>query len=154
MFKLGGAEIRIGLRVVVPALVVLLGTIAIVLVSIGEMAGEVNRIEETNLERSVESAVVTSQRRLRETNEDYARWDDAVRRLYGEPDRDFIEENFIASTETGKLFDTAYLLHYDRRDLFALRKGQPFTVSSADAFGKGLVRLRAGLPSDGHRYDV
>lgn len=154
MFKLGGAEIRIGLRVVVPALVVLLGTIAIVLVSISEMAGEVNRIEETNLERSVESAVVTSQRRLRETNEDYARWDDAVRRLYGEPDRDFIEENFIASTETGKLFDTAYLLDSDGRDLFALRKGQPVTVSSAEAFGKGLVRLRAGLPSDGHRYDV
>src|SRR4029079_5274949 len=145
MFKLGGAEIRIGLRVVVPALVVLLGTIAIVLISISEMAGEVNRIEETNLERSVESAVATSQRRLRETNEDYARWDDAVRRLYGEPDRGFIEENFISSTETGKLFDTAYLLDSDGRDLFAFRGGQPVSVTSAAAFGQGLARLRAEL---------
>jgi hypothetical protein len=73
----------------------LLGTVASVLVSIGEMAGKVNRIEETNLERSVESAVATSQRRRRETNEDYAFWDDAVRRLYGRPDPTFIEENFI-----------------------------------------------------------
>lgn len=154
MVKVGGAEIRLGLRVVVPALIVLLGTIAIVLVSLGEMAGEVNRIEETNLERSVKSAVATSLRRLRETNEDYARWDDAVRRLYAEPDRDFIEENFASSTETGKLFDTAYLLDSDRRDLFAYHKGRLVNVSSVDAFGNSLALLLTELPSDGRRYDV
>jgi hypothetical protein len=52
---------RFGLRVVVPAVAVLVGALAIVIVSLGEMSDEVNRIEDRLTERSAEAALrVTS----------------------------------------------------------------------------------------------
>ena len=90
---------QFSLRIVLPALIVLGGTLATVLVSLQEMAGEVNRIEQTLTARSVEAAVQSQLRRMGDSNGDYAQWDDAVRKLYGKIDSAFVNENFKASTE-------------------------------------------------------
>ncbi|MEO8667387.1 MAG: EAL domain-containing protein [Bauldia sp.] len=147
-------NLRILLRVAMPAAIVLFVTIAAVLTSLNEMAGEVNRIDDINIERSVASAVSHSLRHVAGTHEEYAHWDEAVRKLSGKPDDEFVNENFLGSTETAKLFDTAYLIDADGHDVFALHGGKVVQVSSVAAFGDGLGVLRAGLPANGSSYSV
>jgi len=111
---------QFGLRVALPAIIVLIGAIATVVVSLNEMAGEVNRIEDTLTERAARAAVQSSLRRLGETNGDYAQWDDAVRNLYGTVDQDFVEETFVASTEDPVFFDTVYVIDETGTDVFGM----------------------------------
>src|SRR5262245_25862512 len=89
---------RFGLRVVVPAVAVLIGALAIVIISLSEMANEVDQIEERLTERSAEAALRVTIRNLEKTHRDYAEWDDAVRHAYGDVDEAFMEENFQNST--------------------------------------------------------
>src|SRR4051794_9369660 len=92
------STIKFGLRVVLPTVLVLFGTIATVLISLDQMADEVNRIEERLTTRSVEAALASVQRRLGQTHTDYSSWDDAVRNLYGKVEQTFVDENYVAST--------------------------------------------------------
>src|SRR5437588_4424552 len=118
------STIQFGLRIALPAVLVLIGTIATVLVSLGEMADEVNRIEERLTTRSAEAAVQSLVRRLGDSHDDYAKWDDAVRKLYGTVDQTFVQENFVSSTASPVFFDTAYLIDEDGHDVFAYRNGE------------------------------
>jgi diguanylate cyclase (GGDEF)-like protein len=145
---------QFGLRVALPAIIVLIGAIATVVVSLNEMAGEVNRIEDTLTERAARAAVQSSLRRLGETNGDYAQWDDAVRNLYGTVDQDFVEETFVASTEDPVFFDTVYVIDETGTDVFGYRHGEPAVISSSEAFGSALAPMLAALPSDGRTYGV
>ena len=96
---------RFGLRVVVPAVAVLVGALAIVIISLSEMADEVNQIEDKMTERSAEAAVRVTIRNLEETHHDYAEWDDAARHVYGDVDEGFMAENFTSSTIDPVFFD-------------------------------------------------
>ena len=145
---------RFSLRIVLPAFVVLAGTLATVFISLQDMAGEVNRIEQTLTGRSVEAAVQSQLRRMGDLNGDYAQWDDAVRKLYGTVDPAFIEENFKASTASPVFFDTAYLIDEAGRDVFSYQDGRPIAVPSSEAFGPALATMIATLPSDGRTYAV
>jgi diguanylate cyclase (GGDEF)-like protein len=143
---------QFGLRIALPAFLVLIGTIATVLVSLREMADEVNRIQERLTTRSAEAAVQSFVRRLGESHDDYADWDDAVRNLYGTVDKAFVSENFVSSTATANFFDTTYLIDEAGRDAFAYRNGEPVTTPSRDAFGPVLAEMIKALPADGHTY--
>ena len=89
---------RFALRIGLPAILILLATFVIVIVSLEKMAGEVNHIESELTGRSATAAVQSVLRHLGETNNDYAQWDDAVRNLYGAVNSDWAAENLATST--------------------------------------------------------
>lgn len=143
-----------GLRISIPAILILAATIGTVLFSLSRMAHEANHIEDALTERSTAAAVATFVRSIGESHGDYARWDDAVRALYGNIDFDFVEQNFVASTAAGTFFDTVYLLDADGSDLFGYRSGEKVNESSSVAFGSPLKEMLAKLASDGHTYGL
>ena len=145
---------RFGLRIVLPAILILAGTFATVIVSLQEMAGGVNHIEGDLTARSAHAAVESFLRRIGDSNNDYASWDDAVRNLYGTVNTNFVAENFQSSTATSVFFDTAYLLDENGREVFALHDGHPVDVPAINAFGPTLPDLISDLPTNGRDYAV
>jgi diguanylate cyclase (GGDEF)-like protein len=151
---LRSATARFGLRIALPALIILAGTVATVGISLNRMAGVVNRIEDTLTKRSTEAAVQAVQRRIGQSNRDYAEWDDAARRLYGVIDREFVIENLYSSTETQVFFDTAYVVGEDGEPLFGVRLGERIDLPLEQAFSPAIRTLLDGLASDGRTYEV
>ena len=148
------ARERLGLIIVLFAVVVLAGTLTSVVFALNQMASEANRIEGRLTARSAEAAVKAFMRRLGESQGDYARWDDAVRFFYGTPDPDFVAQNLIASTAESTFFDTAYLLDEDGREVLGYRNGQAVAAKADAAFGPALKPMLARLPHDGRTYAV
>ncbi len=141
---------RFALRIVLPAVVISVATFAIVVISLGGMADEVNRIENTLTARSTTAAIAADLRRFGELNNDNAQWDDAVRNLYGEANADWAAENMATSL----IFDTVYLVDESGRALLAFRNGEPVSTPPGEAFGPSLATMIAELPNDGRTYDV
>ena len=141
---------RFAFRIGLPAVLILLATFVIVIVSLEKMAGEVNHIESELTGRSATAAVQSVLRHLGETNNDYAQWDDAVRNLYGAVNRDWAAENVATST----LFDTIYLIDENGNASLAYRNGEPVSTTPGEAFGPSLASMIAELPKDGKTYDV
>ncbi|CAN5275125.1 bifunctional diguanylate cyclase/phosphodiesterase [soil metagenome] len=154
MLELNRANIRFLLNIVLPALVVLVGTVAIVIISLKEMASAVDRTEIAATQRAADAAIQATARRMSGTHRDYARWDDAARKLYGKIDPDFVKDNYVSSTEDPVFFDTAYLVDRAGNRLFAYRHGGPVNLSVTDAFGPDMPRMIAGLPTDDSAYAV
>jgi len=125
-----------------------------VVVSLQFMANEVDHTEAKLTARTAEAALKSVARHLGETQQDYAVWDDAVRHLYGEVDSDFVAQNFGSSTDTGTLFDTAYLLAEDGADVLGFRSGKPAPYGSSVAFPGVLADMVAELPSDPRTHAV
>ena len=108
---------RFALTIGSMAVLILLVTVVIVVYALTRMAGEVNRIENTVTEKSAVAAVQSDLRRLGETHNDYAEWDDAVRVLYGSMDAGWIVDNIVSSS----LFDTVYIVDEDGGGCLAIR---------------------------------
>jgi diguanylate cyclase (GGDEF)-like protein len=146
---------RFGLRVILPVVAVLVGALATVVVSLNEMADAVNRIEETTTARSVEAALAVTLRRIGDTHRDYAQWDDAVRNLYGDVDKDFVRENYIVSTANPVFFDTVILIDENGREIFGYRNGMAMSLPALPIYQpKAIATLLDGLPRDGTTYAV
>ncbi len=141
---------RFALRIGLPAILILLATFVIVIVSLTKMAGKVNHIESELTGRTTTAAVKSVLRHLGETNKDYAQWDDAVRSLYGAVNSDWAAENVATSV----LFDTIYLIDDSGNGLLAYRNGEPVPTTPGEAFGPSLASMIAELPKDGKTYDV
>jgi len=116
----------------------LLATIAVVFYSLNHLADEVDRTDRMLTRQTAEAAIKSFVRKLSDTHQDYARWDDAAVGLYNVPNPDFVQSGFTDVTATGIIFDTAYLIDENGKDLFALRDGHSITISSKDYFGAGL----------------
>lgn len=141
---------RFALTIGSMAVLILLVTVVIVVYALTRMAGEVNRIENTVTEKSAVAAIQSDLRRLGETHNDYAEWDDAARVLYGSMDRGWIIDNIVSSS----LFDTVYIVDEDGRGVLGYQGGEPLSVSLSEAFGPSLASMIAELPKDGRTYDV
>ena len=139
-------------RVGFPVAFIAAGTFATIFISLAQMADEANRLEDSLVRRSATAAVQSFVRRLRDSHRDYAVWDDAARALYGPIDADFVDQNIVQSTATPTLFDTAFLLDEEGRDLLAYRNGVKLTEPSAEGLGPALAVLLSGLPRDGKTY--
>ena len=150
MTSLDATTRRFALTIGSMAILVLLVMIVIVVYALTRMAGEVNRIEDAVTEKSAVAAVRADLRRLGETHNDYAEWDDAVHVLYGSMDTDWIIDNIVTSS----LFDTVFVLDEDGRRMLAYRNGEPFSNSLSEAFGPSLAAMIAELPKGGRTYDV
>ncbi len=154
MPKLNSPTVRIGLRIALPALAILAGTIAIVTVSLNRMAGEVNEVARMLTMRSANAAVQSALRRIEVAHQDYADWDDAVRNLYGKISQAFFTENFDDATEWTILFDTAYVLDEDGTLLEGTRQGERVQLPVDEAFSPSIEFLLNGLPDDGRTYEA
>src|SRR5690606_34236800 len=114
---------RFALRIALPVLVVLAGSIMFMIFALNEMAGEVDRIDAAATEGSADASLQAMLKRLREVHGDYAVWDDAASSLYGTVDFRFAERNFRESTRSGIFFDAAYLLDENGQPVFSYRRG-------------------------------
>ncbi len=119
----------------------LLATIGVVFYSLNHLAGEVDRTDRLLTRQTAEAAIKSFLQKLEDGHQDYARWDDAATSLYGAPDPDFVQSGYTDSTATGIIFDTAFLIDENGKDLFALRDGTSIAVTSKDYFGAPLERL-------------
>ncbi|MCB1494195.1 MAG: bifunctional diguanylate cyclase/phosphodiesterase [Bauldia sp.] len=154
MPKLESIISRFGIRILLPAVVVLVGALTIVIVSLGEMANEVNRIEDRLTARSAEAAIQVSLRRIGDSHRDYASWDDAVRNLYGRVDEEFLDEGYVSAAIDAVFFDSFYLIDESGRDVVGYHFGERLEESSASVYGDQLAKLIASLPRDGKTYAV
>jgi diguanylate cyclase (GGDEF)-like protein len=118
------------------------------------MAGAVDRTELAATQRAADAALQATARRMAGTHRDYARWDDASRKLYGKIDPDFVKDNYIDATEDPVFFDTAFLVDRAGNRLFGYHHGGPVDLSVTDAFGPDMLRMIAGLPTDDSAYAV
>jgi diguanylate cyclase (GGDEF)-like protein len=141
---------RFALMIGLMAILILFVTVVIVVYSLSRMAGEVNRIEDAVTEKSAVAAVRSDLRRLGETHNDYAQWDDAVRILYGSLDAGW----FVDNIATSSLFDTVFVVDEDGKELLGYRGGEPLSLSPSEVFGPSLAAMIAELPTDGTTYDV
>lgn len=144
---------RFGLRVVVPAVAVLIGALAIVIISLSEMAEQVNTIEDQMTTRTADAALRVSVRNLGKTHRDYAVWDDAVRNLYGDVNEVFLDENFASSTIDAVFFDTVMLVDEIGGVRYAVHRGEPITDPPAQIYGPQVAALTRDLVRDGATYD-
>jgi diguanylate cyclase (GGDEF)-like protein len=147
-------SLRFGLRIALPAVLILIGTVIAVLVSLNQMAGIVNQTENALTHRSAEAALDTVLRRLGQSHRDYAEWDDAVRNLYGTVDPLFVRETFDSATANQIFFDSAYVLDEDRRVVAAVRRGEDTRIPFEEAYSPAVLRLLDGLADNGRIYEV
>ncbi|WP_119273878.1 bifunctional diguanylate cyclase/phosphodiesterase [Taklimakanibacter deserti] len=119
----------------------LFATIAVVFYALNHLAGEVDRTDRALTQQTAQAAIKSFLTKLHDGHQDYARWDDAVTSLYGTPDPDFVRSSYADSTATGIIFDTAFLIDENGRDLFALRDGRSITISSKDYLGPALEHI-------------
>ena len=124
-----------GLKVAIPAALVLAAAIFAASLVLSDMSAQVDRIEEANRSKAASSALRAFLTRLSETHGDYAKWDDAVDALYGKVDTDFVDRNLRASTLGGVLFDQVYLLDENDRDVFGYRRGSAVMRPLREEFG-------------------
>ncbi len=152
MPRLDQIAARFGPRIVLPVIAVLVAALAIVIISLGEMADEVNRIEDRLTARSADAAIHVVLRRIGETHRDYAVWDDAVRNLYGTVNQDFVDDGFVSSTSEGVFFDTFFVVDEKGAALFGYHRGKLLSETATDIYGAPLAGMMASLPRDGKNY--
>src|SRR5262245_41526337 len=136
-----GRQGTLELWIALMAGIALFATITVVFYALNHLAGEVDRTDRALTHQTAEAAMRSFLKKLQDAHQDYARWDDAVTSLYGTPDPDFVRSSYTDSTSTGILFDTAFLIDENGRDLFALRNGQAITIASKDYLGPPLEHI-------------
>ncbi len=144
---------RLVAGIALPALIVMAGAISAVVISLSQMAVSVNDTELSLTRKSANAAVSSLVRRIEDSVGDYANWDDAVVKLAGVPDADFVDQNFIQSTASPVYFDTAYVIDRSGRGVVAVHDGEVTTTPARDAFGPSLTAMLAELPVDGRTFD-
>lgn len=116
----------------------LLATIGVVFYSLSHLADEVDSTDRALTQQTAQAAIKSFVRKLNDGHQDYARWDDAAASLFNIPDPDFVQSGYADSTKTGIIFDTAFLIDENGKDLFALREGKSIEISSKVYFGPSL----------------
>ncbi len=142
------------LKIVLPATAVFIAAAVSLTFALSEMANEVNRTEVSLTDRTTEAAVEATLRRIETSHRDYAVWDDAARKLYGEVDEEFVDDSFVSSTLNPVLFDTAYLVERSGALVFAYRSGKPVDKPIDQAFGHHIRQFIEDMSADGVTADV
>ena len=132
----------------------LISTAAVVFFALGKLATEVNTIDLSLTRQSAKAAVTAFEMRLRDNLQDYANWDDAALKFYNTPDAEFIADVLRDVTEAGVVFDTAFLIDENGKDLNAYGNGKPLAMSSSSLFGPALNVLLRALKPDTTAYQA
>lgn len=126
------------LWIALSAAIALMSTGAVVFYALGKLASEVNNIDLALTRQSARAAITAFEMRLGDNLQDYANWDDAALKLYNTPDPEFVNDILKDVTETGVVFDTAFLVDENGRDLAAYKDGRPIDITSTEFFGAPL----------------
>jgi diguanylate cyclase (GGDEF)-like protein len=136
------------------AAIALISTAAVIFYALSKLATEVNNIDLALTRQSAQAAITAFEMRLRDNLQDYANWDDAAMKLYDTPDAEFIADVLRDVSETGVVFDTAFLIDEKDRDLSAYSDGKPLSVASSSFFGPPLEVLTRALKQDAMEYQA
>jgi diguanylate cyclase (GGDEF)-like protein len=129
---------KFGLRVVVPAILVLACTFGIVLFSLSRMANDVDRIESRVTVKTVEAAVNSLLERLALAHGEYAVLGAAINADQRILSPLTIAKAFSATTAVSSFYDTAYVIDGSGRAVFSFRNGRALTTPASVEFGRGL----------------
>ncbi|QIG51206.1 hypothetical protein G5V57_27885 [Nordella sp. HKS 07] len=110
----------------------LAATVGVVFYALNHLANEVDRTDRALTRQTAQAAVKSFVKKLHDSHQDYARWDDAVTGLYNISNPEFVRSGYTDSTSTGIIFDTAFLIDESGKDLFALRAGAALAASSKE----------------------
>jgi diguanylate cyclase (GGDEF)-like protein len=134
------------------AAVALISTGAVIFYALGKLASEVNNIDLALTRQSARAAITAFETRLKENLEDYANWDDAALKLYSVPDPEFVGDILKDVTEARMVFDTAFLIDENGRDLAAFKDGQAIGMTSNRYFGPALAAMMRVFSTDSMEY--
>jgi diguanylate cyclase (GGDEF)-like protein len=134
------------------AAVALISTSAVIFYALGKLASEVNNIDLALTRQSTQAAIRAFETRLSENLQDYANWDDAALKLYNTPDAEFVSDILKDVTETGTVFDTAFLIDEKGRSLEAYHNGQALSSDSNSFFGSSFTELMQGFSANSMEY--
>ncbi|MGH6874483.1 MAG: diguanylate cyclase domain-containing protein, partial [Aestuariivirgaceae bacterium] len=134
------------------AAIALVSTAAVVFYALSKLATEVNNIDLALTRQSARAAITAFEMRLRDNLQDYANWDDAAIKLYDTPDAEFVADVLKDVSETGVVFDTAFLIDEKDRDLSAYSDGKPLSITSGNYFGPALETLTRALKAEAKEY--
>ncbi|BCP52877.1 bifunctional diguanylate cyclase/phosphodiesterase [Kaistia sp. 32K] len=142
------------MRIALPVLLVLAGSIVFMIVALQEMAGEVDQIDAAATERSASASLAALLKQMRDVHGDYAVWDDAAIKLYNTVDTEFATRNFKESTRSAVFFDSAYLLDENGQHVFAYRRGGVAPRGPLEEFGSPLQVMLTALARNYTEYDA
>jgi diguanylate cyclase (GGDEF)-like protein len=108
---------------------------------LGKLASEVNNIDLALTRQSARAAITAFEMRLSDNLQDYANWDDAALKLYNTPDAGFVIDILKDVSESGVVFDTAFLLDENGKDLAAFKDGKVLGTTSSSFFGPALKSM-------------
>src|SRR5688572_18302205 len=134
------------------AAVALISTSAVIFYALGKLASEVNNIDLALTRQSTQAAIRAFETRLSENLQDYANWDDAALKLYNTPDAELVSDILKDVTETGTVFDTAFLIDEKGRSLEAYHNGQALSSDSNSFFGSSFTELMQGFSANSMEY--
>ena len=123
------------------AAVALASTGAVIFYALGKLASEVNNTDLGLTRQSARAAIAAFETRLKDNLQDYANWDDAALKLYNTPDAEFVSDILKDVTDTGIVFDTAFLIDEKGNDLAGYKNGKANGTSSQSFFGPSLQAL-------------
>jgi diguanylate cyclase (GGDEF)-like protein len=132
---------KFGLRVVVPAILVLASTFSIVFFSLNRMANDVDRIESRVTVKTVEAAVNSLLERLALAHSEFAVLGSAINADQTVITPLAISRAFAAATAVSRFYDTAYVIDGRGMTVFGFRNGRALTTSASVEFGRGLGAL-------------
>ena len=134
------------------AAVALASTGAVIFYALGKLASEVNNTDLGLTRQSARAAITAFETRLRDNLQDYANWDDAAIKLYNEPDAEFVSDILKDVTDTGLVFDTAFLIDEKQNDLANYKDGQQIAAASKLFVGPPLQTLMRMLDGEAKAY--
>jgi diguanylate cyclase (GGDEF)-like protein len=93
------------LKIVLPLLAAALGVYLLTNHLLTKVQYQANAAENEHTQRVVNSAIIEKQRALTTLANDNAYWDDAVKHVYGDGDKEWVEDTWRVPTEEGGAFD-------------------------------------------------
>jgi len=144
---------RFGLRVVVPAILILASTIGIVAIALDRMADDVDKIEDRVTQKAVEAAVQALLERLALAHGDYAVLGSSLTTGQAILTPQSAARAFAAATAVSRFYDTAYLIDANGHNLFSYRAGRALDTPAAVEFGPALGALIARLSAGGGKVE-
>lgn len=144
---------RFGLNVVLPAVLAVAGTAAIVTFALSQMSGDVDRIEGNLTRRAVEAAFDSQRQRLTLAHSDYLAFGSGFGGATATLAPLAVANAFAGGTRNSEFYDTAYLLNADGQQLLAFRNGAALNVPASQEYGpalRELIQRFSGPPSRGN----
>ena len=121
--------------------VVIMAATGLILASLNEMATHANDLDARRVRETAAGGLVAIEQQISSTVSDYTAWDDAVKAVYVDQNRDWMIANYGTYTGNSELFDTYYMISADDRTAMAYKSGVERTDDYRAYFGPSIGAL-------------